>query len=63
MPEGYAYERLLDTDMKRFGGTGKRRKKTYKVLKGERNGQKQHLKLNLPPLSAIILERRTDSHE
>jgi len=63
VPEGYAYERLLDTDMKRFGGTGKRRKKTYKVIKGERNGQKQHLKLNLPPLSAIILERRTDSHE
>ena len=57
------YEKILDTDMKRFGGRGSRRKKNYRTLNGECDGQAQHLKLNLPPLSAIILERRTDSHE
>ena len=62
-PEGGIYERILDTDLKRFGGHGRRREKIYRTLPGERHGQAQHLKLNLPPLSAIILERRRNSHE
>lgn len=57
------YERIFDSDLKRFGGSGRRRKKIYRTLHGKRHGQMQHLKLNLPPLSAIILERRADSHE
>ncbi|MBQ9060950.1 MAG: alpha amylase C-terminal domain-containing protein, partial [Firmicutes bacterium] len=58
VPEANYYERLLDTDMQRFGGSGRRRRKQYKVYHGQCHGQEQHLRLNLPPLSAIILERR-----
>ena len=58
VPEAEYYERLLDTDMQRFGGSGRRRRKKYKVYHGQCHGQDQHLRLNLPPLSAIILERR-----
>ena len=58
VPEADCYERLLDTDMIRFGGAGSRRKKTYKVFPGERSGLAQHIKVNLPPLSGILLERR-----
>ena len=63
VPESGSYDRILDTDMKRYGGGGKRRKKTYKTINGPRHGQPQHIRLNLPPLSAIILERRMDTHE
>ena len=56
VPPADHYKRLLDSDMKRFGGSGKRRRKEYRIIKGERNGFPQHLKLNLPPLSAILLE-------
>ncbi len=63
VPSAAYYERLLDTDMIRFGGTGRRRRKQYKLLKGERNGYPKHIRLNLPPLSAILLERRDESHE
>lgn len=61
-PRG-TYEKIFDTDMKRFGGSGKRRKKQFRTVNGECDGQAQHIVLNLPPLSAIILERRADSHE
>ena len=56
VPAADHYELLLDSDLKRFGGSGKRRRKKYRVIRGERNGFPQHLKLNLPPLSAILLE-------
>jgi 1,4-alpha-glucan branching enzyme len=59
VPDADSYECLIDTDMKRYGGTGSRRKKTYPVLSGSRNGFENHITLKLPALSGIILMKST----
>ncbi len=58
VPNADHYECVIDTDMKRAGGLGLRRKKKYKVTKGACNGYEQHITVALPKLSAIILEMR-----
>ena len=57
VPQADFYQCILDTDRRAFGGTGSRRKKKYKVKKGEVNGRPGHITCALPKLSAMILER------
>jgi len=58
IPDADAYTAMIDTEQKRFGGTGTRRKKNYPVKKGKRNGYDQYITISLPRLSALILEKR-----
>jgi 1,4-alpha-glucan branching enzyme len=58
VPAAEQYAVAIDTDLKRAGGTGSRRKRVYKVTKGACNGYEQHITIPLPKLSAIILEKR-----
>jgi len=58
VPEAESYERLIDTDMKIYGGTGTRRARRYRVREGERNGHSQYVTVVLPKLSAVMLENR-----
>lgn len=57
VPAASAYRRAIDTDMKRSGGTGSRRKTVYHVVDGGCNGYAQHITIPLPKFSAIILEK------
>ncbi len=56
--QGIRFEKVMDTDMIRFGGTGKRRKKVYVSEDGTCNGQAQHITLALPAYSGIMLVRK-----
>ena len=58
VPEEGEYHVMIDTDRKRHGGKGSRRKPVYKTKKAERNGFKQYITLNMPALSAIILKKK-----
>ena len=58
VPEEGEYLVMIDTDRKRHGGRGSRRKPVYKTKKADRNGQAQYIKLNMPALSAIILKKK-----
>ena len=58
VPAADHYAVAIDTDLKRAGGNAVRRKRVYKVVKGECNGYEQHITVPLPKLSAIILEKR-----
>ncbi|MGI6203730.1 MAG: 1,4-alpha-glucan branching protein GlgB [Anaerovoracaceae bacterium] len=58
VPEAEAYTPVIDTDLVRAGGTGSRRKRTYRVKRGNVNGFDRHITVRLPRLSAIILEMR-----
>ncbi len=60
VPEGDAYEVMIDSDRKSAGGTGMRKKRVYRVTKGKCNGYSQRITVSMPPLSAMILERRSE---
>ena len=62
VPSPGTYARLLDSDMIRFGGAGRRRGKLYHTAEG-RDGGPAVLRLDLPPLSALLLERRDEPNE
>ena len=58
VPEAEAYEVMIDTDMTKYGGPGKRTATTYEVQPEGWNGYDQHIVLSLPALSAIVLEKK-----
>ncbi len=60
VPSERPYTCILDSDWKRFGGAGSRRKKKYIPLKGEWDGVPHYIEVKLPPLSAIILKKEED---
>lgn len=63
VPKDTPYITILDSDRKRFGGAGSRRKKKYIPKKGEWNGLPQYIEVKLPPLSAIILKEEEIKNE
>ncbi|MBR0373183.1 MAG: 1,4-alpha-glucan branching protein GlgB [Mogibacterium sp.] len=56
VPEADLYKTLIDTDDVRFGGTGTRTEQEFVVLEGKRNRCDQHIRLDLPKLSGIVLQ-------
>ncbi len=58
VPAAEYYERVIDSDMKAYGGRGVRRGAGYPVTEGARNGEEQHITMALPALSGIILVKR-----
>ena len=49
---------MIDTDRKKAGGTGTRKKRKFKVKKGSMNGYDKYISVSMPKLSAMILEKR-----
>jgi alpha-1,4-glucan:alpha-1,4-glucan 6-glycosyltransferase len=58
VPDGSSYEVMIDTDRKKAGGTGTRKKRKFKVKKGSMNGYDKYISVSMPKLSAMILEKR-----
>ena len=56
VPDNDAYEIVFNSDSPKFGGTGEKIKKTYKVKKGAMHGQENHIVLTLPPMTTIYLK-------
>lgn len=54
------YKTILDTNLKKYGGSKSRASGTYRSKKGPMHGQEQHIDLKLDGLSAIYLERISD---
>lgn len=57
------YERTLDSDDIEFGGRGLRTKKSYSARKGSCNGLDQHITVELPALSGMILSWRAPARK
>ena len=47
---------MLDSDLKRFGGRGVRRKRMYETIDGAVKGAEQFVMIDLPARSGVILE-------
>ena len=55
--DGKRYELLLNSDDKKFGGSGKMRKKVFNAKRNYNGGKKYKIELNLPALSFIYLKK------
>lgn len=60
VPKADGYELVFNSDSKKFGGTGERLKKNYKVTKGAMHGYEQFVELTLPPMSTLYLKPKTN---
>ncbi len=58
VPKADAYVTALDTDDPAYGGNGIRTAKTYKTKTPGWNGFRHHIVLDLPALSAVVLEKK-----
>ena len=55
--DGKRYELILNSDDKKFGGSGKMRKKVFNAKRNYNGGKKYKIELNLPALSFIYLKK------
>ena len=58
VPEKGTYEIIFNSDDEKFGGSGEKIKKTYKVLNEPYGEYEQSIDLKLPPLSTIYLKKK-----
>lgn len=56
VPRGKQYKLILNSDDKRYGGTGEERPLLYKAKKGECDGQKYSFDYPLPPYGVAVFE-------
>lgn len=56
VPKADGYELVFNSDSKKFGGTGEKLKKNYKVTKGAMHGYEQFAELTLPPMSTLYFK-------
>ncbi len=57
VPDADSYEIVFNSDNAKFGGTGERIKKTYKVNKGMMHGFNNYIELSLPPMTTLYLKQ------
>ena len=55
--DGKRYELILNSDDKKYGGSGKMRKKVFNAKRNYNGGKKYKIELNLPALSFIYLKK------
>lgn len=63
VPEPGTYKTIMDSNLKKYGGTKARLSGTYRSRKGELHGNNQFIDLRLEGLSAVYLERVSDEAE
>jgi len=56
VPMAGKYKELLNSDAKKYGGSGAVLEKTLKTIKGEWHDQDQFLSLTIPPLAVTVLK-------
>ena len=59
VPCGKTYECLIHSEDSKYGGSVEKPKKVYKVEKGSVNGYPDHILVDLPKLSGMILKRKS----
>ena len=63
VPDAESYEIVFNSDNAKFGGTGERIKKKYKVNKGMMHGFDNYIELSLPPMTTLYLKQNKKSEE
>ncbi len=63
VPDAESYEIVFNSDNAKFGGTGERIKKKYKVNKGMMHGFDNYIELSLPPMTTLYLKQNKKSKE
>lgn len=58
VPAATSYRVLLDSDAEKYGGRGVRTKENYAVYSGHQHGRDNYIRIALPALSAVMLERK-----
>ncbi len=57
VPQAGTYRVLLNSDLAEYNGTGDFTGDTFETAPAEWNGRPQHIELNVPPLSLLVLKR------
>ena len=63
VPDAESFEIVFNSDNAKFGGTGERIKKKYKVNKGMMHGFDNYIELSLPPMTTLYLKQNKKSEE
>ena len=58
VPDAEGYELVFNSDAKKFGGSGERIKKTYKVFDGAMHGYNHYIELTLPPMTTLYFKQK-----
>ena len=58
VPDAENYELVFNSDAKKFGGSGERVKKTYKVVDGAMHGYNHYIELTLPPMTTLYFRQK-----
>ena len=58
VPDAEGYELVFNSDAEKFGGSGERLKKNYKVNDGEMHGYKHYVELTLPPMTTLYFKQK-----
>ena len=58
VPEADGYEIVFNSDASKYGGSGERLKKSYKLKNGAMHGYDNYIELKLPPMSTIYLKQK-----
>jgi 1,4-alpha-glucan branching enzyme len=57
VPDAESYDIVFNSDSAKFGGTGEKIKKTYKVNEGMMHGFDNYIELSLPPMTTLYLKQ------
>ena len=58
VPLADGYEIAFNSDDAKYGGTGEKLKKSYRLKKGAMHGYDNYIELKLPPMSTIYLKQK-----
>ncbi|MBD3108927.1 1,4-alpha-glucan branching protein GlgB [Bacillus sp. AGMB 02131] len=56
VPETGTYKEIFNTDLKKFGGEGRRNRKLLKAKEGYVHDFDQYISINLPPLTTLVFQ-------
>jgi len=57
VPEAGTYKEIFNTDLKKFGGEGRRNRKLAKAKAGYIHGFDQYISVSLPPLTTLVFQK------
>ena len=58
VPEADGYEIVFNSDASKYGGSGEKIKKSYRLHNGTMHGYDNYIELTLPPMSTIYLKQK-----
>ena len=57
VPEKGTYKEIFNTDLKKFGGEGRRNRKLLKAKEGYIHGFDQYISVCVPPLTTLVFQQ------